>query len=231
MTGLILFDFDGTLYRGDAPFRFYAAAIARRMALHDRTTYLKHVEAHLRHEPGVIAGDNWEAVVLLARPYIPGEHVIADCFRETRQWMNSGSCPLNVPAGLGDFLESLQGRFYLACASNSPEEAALPLLDRLGLSRYFDRIIPNAHKPEMLTVHLQRFWGGRIDPRRTAAVGDNYRNDIAPAAALGCFTAHISPRGYFPGPSSVHGRTMEEILPALRKWTTDIEQEDTYGAR
>lgn len=225
MNALILFDFDGTLYCGDAPFRFYADVIAREMAPQDHDHYLHLVEQHLNGVPGVVAGDNWEAVVQLSSPFLP-EDRYADlwnhAFLETRQYMLQDTCPLEVSSDLRRFLQEMQGRVTLACASNSPAEAAFPLLERLGLLSFFDHVTPSAGKPAGLISAAESLWGGPADPQLTASVGDNYRNDIAPALADGWFTAHISPHGYFPGPSTVHGHVIEEVLPSLYEWVARL---------
>lgn len=226
MHGLVLFDFDGTLYRGDAPFRFYANAIARHMAPKDGAHYLEQVEAHLGGAQGIVAGDNWEAVVQLAEPYLPDQDLWQQAFVETRVFMNGDSCALEVPGTLRQFLVETRGKVTLACASNSPPEAAIPLLKRLGLYEHFDQVIASANKPDGLVEHVRHLWGGEVVSERTLSVGDNYKNDIAPALNAGFATAHISPHGYFPGPSTSHGYTMEDVMPFIRSWVEDILREE-----
>jgi FMN phosphatase YigB (HAD superfamily) len=224
VTGLVLFDFDGTLYRGDAPFRFYAEVIARYMDDKDRRHYLELVDAHLNGTAGIVAGDNWEAVVMLATPYLPNPDSLQEAFLETRVYMNDGDCPLEVAPELRQFLAEYRGRVKLACASNSPPEAAETLLKRLDLYDCFDQVFSSAGKPDGLLAVAQAAWDGPIVPEHTMSVGDNYKNDIAPAWEAGWATAHISPHGYFPGPSTVHGYTIEEILPFLKDWVDALQR-------
>lgn len=232
MQGLILFDLDGTLYRGDAPFRFYAKTIARFMPPADAHRYLERVEDHLQGVKGIVEGDNWEAVVHLAQPYIWDDDQWTEAFRKTREFMAGDDCELEMPDGLREFLREARGRVTLACASNSPPEAAYTLLKKLDLADAFDHIAANVNKPEGLIAQASMLWGGNILPQRTLSVGDNYQNDIAPALAAGWQTAHISPHGYFPGPSSVHGHTMEDVLPFLANWVAELptlSQADSEG--
>ena len=219
MQRLLLFDFDGTLYRGDDPFRYYAKTIAKHMAPEDRARYEKLVTAHLQGHAGVVAGDNWEAVVKLAEPYVPDHEVWQQSFLETREYMMSPDCRLEVPAALIDFLPQVRAKVHVVVASNSPENAARPLMEKLGLITYFDRIYSQANKPEGLIALVEEIMGTRdFDPLLVYSVGDNYLNDIAPAVQRGWLTAHISPHEYFPGPSTIHARNLEDVLPHVTKW-------------
>lgn len=222
MRGLIIFDLDGTLYEGNAPYRFYAEVVARQMTSNDRHRYLGLVDRHLAASEAVVDGDNWEAMRLLAVPYLEDLDILREAYGETRAFMMSPDCRITVDPALRDFLESRPKHIALVCASNSPSQAALPLLERLDLHRRFDLVSADTQKPQGLIDLAERLWKGHPAPERTASVGDNYGNDIAPALAHGWFQAHISPRRYFPGPAAVQGRTIVEILPALRAWMAEI---------
>ncbi len=219
MTRLLLFDFDGTLYHGDDPFRFYAQAMAKHMTSEDGERYLAQVSAHLGGDTSVVAGDNWEAVVKLAEPRVPDREVWQQAFLETREFMMSSECQLEVSPLLLDFLRQIRHRVALVVASNSPEQAARPLMEKLGLTGYFDRIYSQANKPLGLVTIVEQVMGGKpFAPEQVYSVGDNYHNDIEPAVERGWLAAHISPHGYFPGPSTVRGRNLEEVLPDLASW-------------
>lgn len=218
MMALIIFDLDGTLYSGDAPYRWYAENIASYMDHESRSQYLSQVEGHLRGERGIVAGDNWEAVVQLATPFIVEDSEWMRAFQKTRERMLSAAEDLIVPKTLRNFLKTWHDRLTLACATNSPEDVALPLLDRLDLTHGFHHLATEAGKPNGLLDLAERLWGGPPQPTRTVSVGDNYLNDIAPANAAGWTTVHVSPRGYFPGPSTLQVQTIEEALPFLHQW-------------
>lgn len=219
MDGLAIFDLDGTLYRGDAPFQFFAETLAQHLSSDDGPCYLEQVKRHLTGEPGLVAGDNWEAVVQLAMPFVTREESYQEAFSRTRQFMLSDSCVLRVPELLRQFLHRAKGQVLLAVATNSPAEVAFPLLKKLDLVNSFDIVRTQAGKPEGLVrlveeVGLQQHW----PTGRVMSIGDNYRNDIWPGVDRGWTTAHISPRGYFPGPATFRGRVIEEILPSAANW-------------
>lgn len=224
-TGLILFDFDGTLYRGDAPFYFYAERLADRLRTDERDAYLAKVEAYLQGDLPMEANDYWEATVELALPYGLDSQGAMAAFVETRAYMNDAGCPLDVPQELRDFLAEYQGRAILAVASNSPDEAAIPLMRRLDLLKYFDSITTAAGKPAGLKAAVNAAWGGEPPAHRVISVGDHYINEIQPALAQGWGAVHISPRGQFPGPSSFQARNIEAALPFLREWIKERERE------
>ncbi len=217
MKPLIIFDLDGTLYRGDDPFREYARVVARALDPAVAAQYLADVDAHLRGEGGIVAGDNWEAVVELARPRLEDDRVWKNAFGDIREYMLSDGCVLEVPDGLPEFIRAARAQATVICLSNSHEDSALPVLQRLGLAGAFDEVIAGAGKPAGLLAAANRLRDGDLGGA-VLSVGDNYANDIAPALNQGWHTAHISPRGYFPGPSTYRGYTVEMILPDLRHW-------------
>lgn len=217
-SSLLLFDFDGTLYRGDAPFYFYAKEIARTLPGARADEYLRRVDRHLQAVEPLEAFDHWEAVIALAQIYGADPAVFDNAFTKTRIYMNAGGCALEVPQALRTFLIAVKGKTTLAVASNSPWHAARPLMDRLELTNLFDCIVTDAHKPEGLIDAARQCANGQVPDTRIASVGDHYRNDIAPAHKAGWRTAHIHPQGVFPGPSTAQGRRIEEVLPLLEEW-------------
>ncbi|MCL5066253.1 MAG: HAD family hydrolase [Firmicutes bacterium] len=227
--GLLIFDFDGTLYRGDDPFRRYAEIISRSMTPDNAKVYLDHVQRHLDGEAGMVAGDNWEAVVGLAKRWLSDRERWQEAFLETRVFMMSDACQLEVPQDLVELLVYARGKVLLAVASNSPEAAAEPLLNKLGLFSYFDRVVSDAHKPDGLLTLVDQ-WLPSLDPGCIFSVGDNYANDIAPGLGRGWKTAHISPHGHFPGPADVRGRRLEEVLPTIRAWVDEVGRSDHVAA-
>lgn len=217
---LLLFDFDGTLYRGDDPFWFYARTISEHMDEKTRTHYLHLVEEHLNGK-GVVAGDNWEAVVKLAAPIIPDRSIWQATFLATRDFMMTSECHLEVPPPLLNLLRLARQRVMIVAASNSPPESTIPLMGKLGLAPYFDHIYAAAHKPQGLVDIVTKLKGEDFDPHQVFSIGDNYLNDIAPCVEKGWLTVHISPHGYFPGPCSVKARSIEEVLPTLEAWVVE----------
>lgn len=229
MKPLILFDLDGTLYRGDDPFRYYAGVVSRKMSSKDERAYREAVEAHLSGLEGIVEGDNWEAVVMLARGYLGDDPVLKEAFHEVRDFMLSPVCRLEVPAGLRAFLYEWQERAEFVCVSNSQQNSAVPVLEKLGLLPAFEKVFAQARKPEGLTAIAETLLGDNGSGGEVLSVGDNYLNDIAPALQKGWATAHISPRGYFPGPSTYQGRTMEDVLPGIQHWLAARLERSDYN--
>ncbi len=230
MKPLIVFDLDGTLYRGDDPFRCYAGVVSRKMTPKDARVYHEAVEAHLAGVPGIVEGDNWEAVVMLARNYLGDDPVLKEAFHEVRDFMLSSRCRLEVPPGLRGFLQEWQERAEFVCVSNSQQNSAVPVLEKLGLLPAFEKVFTQARKPEGLAAIAETLLGENGSGDVVLSVGDNYLNDIAPALQKGWATAHISPRGYFPGPSTYQGRTMEDVLPGIQHWlTARLDRSDYDG--
>jgi FMN phosphatase YigB (HAD superfamily) len=217
--GLLLFDFDGTVYRGDAPFREYAAQIARAIPESDRETFLGRAARQLAGVREVEAGDPWHAMARLAEPYQLDRTALHEAFMKTRAYMMTDACRLEVPAVLPSFLTRARRQVVVALASNSPREACLPLLQKLGLQDAFHLVRPSAHKPEGLLPLIAELEAQfETPPGQVMSVGDYYVNDIAPAQSAGFRTAYISPGDYFPGPVDLAGKRLEDVLPGVAIW-------------
>lgn len=223
---LIIFDLDGTLYRGDDPYGFYAQQVSRFLSPAEAQDYLARVHDHLGGRNLVPASDNWEAVVRLMDPF--GERLDADqwqqAFLATRKYMLSGECPLEVPGGLMEFLRALKHHALLAVASNSPQEAASPLLEMLELSSMFDVIKTAAGKPQGLVAMALEITAGEYAPGRIFSIGDHYTNDIAPGVERGWTTGHISPRGIFPGPATYQATRIEDLYSDVMAWVKERQK-------
>ncbi|WP_171822737.1 HAD family hydrolase [Sulfobacillus thermosulfidooxidans] len=223
---LIIFDLDGTLYRGDAPYWYYAEQVSRFLPPEIGQAYLQRVENHLTGRQTVEASDNWEAVVRLMEPF--GESLTPEQWQEafmaTRRYMLSGQCPLELPWDLKPFLSNLKGQVILAVASNSPDEAAKPLLEQLGLIGLFDVIKTAAQKPEGLITLVSEITHNDYAPDQIFSIGDHYNNDIAPGIQHGWITGHISPRRIFPGPATFKVTALEELYPHIRTWVQRIKE-------
>lgn len=216
--GLLLFDLDGTLYRGDDPYWYYARAISRSMAPSRAEAFLADVAGFFGGERAVAANDGWEAVVALAsRPDPPDRNRFWDAFLATRAFMLTPACRLEVPSGLPGLLFEARKRVRVAVATQSPRDTSLRLLSRLGLIDRFDDIATEAGKPEELPLLVRR-WVGGVSPERVMTVGDHYPNDIAPGWEAGWHTVHISPWGLVPGPAEVRVRRLEQAYPAIRRF-------------
>ena len=224
MQGLLLCDFDGTLYRGSDPFRYYADEISHAMPVAAREHYLGRVRACLEGgKPPAGAGDYWEAMVALARPAVTDGDVFQRAFHKTRAYMMTDRCRLEVPTGLHALMAEAEGRVVRVVASNSPEGAMIPLMKKLRLLDVFDEVRHSTGKPDglgpLVDALLTQY---HLTDREVLTVGDHYANEIHLGVTRGWFTVHIDPWGRALGPVDVSGRTFEEVLPALQGWLTRL---------
>jgi len=218
---ILVFDFDGTIYRGDQPFWFYAQALSRKMSDKAAEKYLSKVSHFLNSEDSVsdFVCDNWQAVVYFAKPEVD-DAMIEATFTETRKYMMQDDCILEVPMNLKQMLTEWRQHAYLVLASNSPEAACIPLVKKLGLYDSFDVVRHSARKPEGLMPLVAQL-DVPLGEYAYASVGDNYINDIEPVLKANWMTVHISPRGQFPGPATVQVRNMEDAYTFIDVWVRE----------
>jgi len=119
------------------------------------------------------------------------------------------------PGAIGA-LEKLQSRgFKLACVTNKPARFTEPLLESLGLRKYFDLVLSGdslpRKKPDPLPLQhaAQRF---SIMPAGLLMIGDS-RVDIEAARAAGC-PVFCVPYGYR-GTWTMQALDCDAIVPAL----------------
>ncbi len=225
---VVVFDLDGTLYRGDAPYQYYAKVVSRFLDHEEARIYLRRVDDHLQGHGTLEAADNWEAVVRLMEPF--GEKLSLDqwqeAFRDTRQYMLSQDCVLEIPPEIKTLFDDIRGEAFLALVTNSPYDAAGPLLEQLGLMGCFDIIRTEAQKPGGIVKLVKEIAGRDYRPERIFSVGDHYHNDIAPGVQEGWTTGHISPRRVFPGPATYQVAQAEELFDAIRTWVQRTRAEN-----
>jgi FMN phosphatase YigB (HAD superfamily) len=235
---VLIVDFDGTVCRGDAPVRYYAARIADTLPPAAARDFLAATERYLSDGPASAVAatdtveaaalrealDSWGAVLsLAARRYgVPGP-VIAEAFARCRDWMIDPACEVEVVGPLLDTLADLRRDTAIVLVTNSPRDSMLPLLDRLGIAAAFDDIVAGAAKPDGLRRFLQRRLGPdlRARPWRLCSIGDHYRNDIEPAVEIGAAAAYIDRFGRADGPATARAQRVEDLLPVLRAWAAD----------
>jgi len=221
----MVFDLDGTLYRGNEPYRFYAQSISRQLPESERRPYLAAMEAYLRQDSPLEVSDAWEAAVVLAGGPRGVSAAYTDAFAATRRYMATPACELEVPKGLSDLLGELRDRVRIVLASNTPARFVFPLLARLDVLEWFDEISCQSEKPDRFAARLEGVAATlRIPLDHVMSVGDHFVNDIAPAVDLGCATAYIDSFGTGPaGRAAFHAATLEELLEPLRLWVEEKE--------
>jgi phosphoglycolate phosphatase len=94
----------------------------------------------------------------------------------------------------------------LACVTNKPVAFAVPLLQKLGLEKYFELVYGGdsfaRKKPDPYPL-LQVCKDFAVPPQRVVAIGDSI-NDALAARAAGCWVLNV-PYGYN------HGRPIQEV--------------------
>jgi FMN phosphatase YigB (HAD superfamily) len=235
---LLLVDFDGTMYRGDEPVRYYASLIAN--TLETPGPYLAALERYLAQGPFAARDsadtveaaalresvDPWGAAFGLAtRCYEVPLDVTEDAFTRCRQWMTKPECEVEVVTPLLDTLTDLRSAVQINIITNSGALGLQPFLVRLGIADRFDEVTAGARKPDGLRRFLQRSLGRdlRERPWRAFSIGDHYRNDIEPAAEIGAGCAYIDRFGRKDGPATASASVAEDLLPVLRAWADDPE--------
>lgn len=225
---LLLLDFDGTVYRGDEPVLGYARAVAERLprAAGVRLTEVIAQFCRTGSVPTGVAArrpeDGWDAVGLVASGLGADPGAVAGGFSDTRRAMLDGRYALRVPSGLRDLLRSCRGgagavRCRVALASNSPASSVGPLLERLGLAGEFDAVLADSGKPDGLLAAARTALPG-VAAANLLSVGDHYRNDIAPAAAVGAATGYLNPYRLPDRPATFTSPDLEHLYPDVLAW-------------
>jgi len=217
---VLVWDLDGTLYRGTAACLHYARGIAATLDEGRRDAYLEAVERFLGGAGGVDAADGWEAAVILAGGEPGASRAFGDAFARTRAFMLTEACELEVPDGLPEFLERAAGSARRVLVSNTPAYGVMPLLERLGLLGSFDEFVCDSAKPNRFSLRLRALGDVLGLPYRTVlSIGDHFVNDIEPALAAGCTTAYVDPFGVGPrGQADLEAPRLEELLESIEDW-------------
>lgn len=190
--GAALFlDLDGTMYRGEAPLRAYAQAMAARAGGRRGQALAAKAEAFLREpRPFVPFRDVWAALSAFG-----GEAGLDwprrdEAFLEVREAILAGEIPIELPPGLVAFVDALDPRVRVAVLTNSEGESAVRLLRFIGLGRLAGHLKGAVRKPSGFAAAVRDHLVG-IGPERAVSVGDNQANDIVPARAMGMATVHV----------------------------------------
>ena len=118
--------------------------------------------------------------------------------------------------GVSEGLEALRRmEFPLACVTNKSGRFALPLLEQLGLARYFEQVVSGdtlpRKKPDPAQL-LHACSGFGIVPREMLMIGDSV-NDAEAARAAGCPVFCVT-YGYNEG-QDVRALDVDAIVPSL----------------
>ncbi len=206
---VLILDFDGTVALGDGPLLAYARAVAAHAASAD--DLVTAVAAQLS-APSGDAIDGYDVVRRIAVAAGIGGDALAAAYTASRAQLGTPEAPVTVAAGLAEFLRTVDAERLLV--TNAPATRLDEALASLGLAGLFDRIVTDAAKPAGLEALLDAL----DEDAPVLAVGDVWRNDLAPAHARGHATALV---GGYPDPTAAptyRAATLDELLPALAEW-------------
>ncbi len=137
-------------------------------------------------------GDNWWIPTACA--YHHGVESTYDAYLAAKEYLASDAASLTPISGVKDGLAALKRTTKLVVATNSDWADTMRILRHLGLAAAFHGIYPDCQKPKYSTAVFQRISRElAVPPQCCLSVGDNYLNDIYPAARLGMQTCLIDP--------------------------------------
>jgi FMN phosphatase YigB (HAD superfamily) len=165
--------------------------------------------------------DGYEAAERLARARGITDEQLSNAYAGSRHELASGALETTAPAGLAALLDRLPKTTQIVLVTNAPESGVTQQLRLLGLADHFDEIVTSARKPAGMGAIVERLLEQNElsgMPSRLLSVGDIWRNDLAPAAALGCQTALIERLAAPDALPTYRATTIESLYPAITAW-------------
>lgn len=212
-TSLIVFDFDGTVCLGDDPALAYAHAIDRIPGISGAAEALRSFIENPRGDTRFALCDDPYDVVNIATAdagITPEQRNAA--YLESRA--DVAGMPVHTPEGLRELLDELDSELVLL--TNAPSIGFEGLLDALGLTGAFHRVITDGGKPRGMHDFVAPL---RAAGRPVLSIGDKWVNDLEPVAALGGQTALIDSYELGLGHPADHtAPTLVALYPHIREW-------------
>lgn len=205
---IVVLDFDGTVAVGDEPVLAYFRAVAG-------------PQADGLFAPWAATGEGYRDGYALVADWAARNGVEESArsagYAASRAALHSGEAAVTAPAGLADLLRSRPDDVRCVLVTNAPVDGIDPVLERLGLSGLLDELVGDAGKPTGMPEILASLLGD-LPPDRLMSIGDIWRNDLEPAAAIGAATAFIDRFGLGEGSPTFRARTLEGLLPDIERW-------------
>ena len=207
---IVVLDLDGTTAVGDEPVLAYLRGIAGPAA---DAEFLLWASTGAGYPDGYALVADWAAT-----------HGIAEARRSaayaaSRAAVHSGEAAVIAPEGLTELLRERPADVRCVLVTNAPVDGIDHVLDRLGLTGLLDDVIGDAQKPGGMPAVLERLLDdASLHPDRLLSVGDVWRNDLEPAAAIGAATAFVDRFERGEGTPTFRGRTLEALLPSIERW-------------
>ncbi|MCU1480014.1 MAG: hypothetical protein JWQ19_800 [Subtercola sp.] len=172
----------------------------------------------------LVAGsvDGYEAAERLGRALGATDAQLGAAYASSRAELASGAIETNAPDGLAELLLGLPETVQVVLVTNAPENGVTQQLTQLGLADCFAELVTSAGKPAGMAPIVERLLAQNElsgHPQRLLSVGDIWRNDLAPAAGLGCATAlierHSAPTDARP---TYRATDIRQLYPAIAAW-------------
>ncbi|QWT22738.1 HAD family hydrolase [Subtercola sp. PAMC28395] len=175
----------------------------------------------------LIAGsaDGYAAAERLARASGITDAQLSAAYKGSRDALASGAIETFAPDGLAELLAGLPEHVHVVLVTNAPRNGVEQQLETLGLYGYFDELVTSAGKPGGMRAILDGLLAAHDladSPGRLLSVGDIWRNDLEPAAALGCETALIERFAAPDARPTYRASTIEQLYPAITAWATAL---------
>jgi phosphoglycolate phosphatase-like HAD superfamily hydrolase len=207
---IVVLDFDGTVAVGDEPVLAYFRGVAGGDADEALARWLATGEGY---RDGYALVADWVAAHGVV------EEVRSAAYAASRSALHAGTVTVAAPEGLADLLRRRPSDVACVLVTNAPVDGIEPVLDRLGLTGLLDELVGGARKPGGMPAVLERLLDGR-PADRLLSVGDVWRNDLEPAAAIGAATAFVDRFARGEGAPTFRATTLEALLPDVERWWT-----------
>lgn len=138
-------------------------------------------------------GDPWGVVgTIAAYADVPSE-LRSQAFMNVRRDMINSLNAVTGHDGVNAAIRKLPTNHKLLM-TNSPQEAALELVAKLGLEGAFDKVVYGGKKPLGLVHYLQNYMKeSGISSKQILSIGDNAWNELYPVKRIGGRTVMVSP--------------------------------------
>lgn len=216
----IVWDLDGTLYRGAQALAVYCEALAERLPA-PRANELRRYGRVLATEPERVAPyrDVWNALTRAAHGLGLSYTEANAVFLDVRAAIVRGEISVEVPRGLPRLMAELRAAGVpMGVVTNSDGASARSLLRVLGFSDLARHVRGDAEKPAGFAPAVRHLFPN-TSPADVLSVGDNYPNDVAPALEVGMQAVHVRSPGAISGPCTLTVGRLEEAVGWIRAWT------------
>ncbi|WP_235946810.1 HAD family hydrolase [Paenibacillus glycinis] len=156
---------------------------------------VEHPIESLRHSEGEMhyIGDSWGVLGAIAELVGIPPAVRSQAFLSVRRDMIGNLNSITPHEGVNAAIRGLKSIRHKLLMTNSPEEAAVGFVAKLGLENAFDTVVYGGNKPDGLIEYLRRYMNENgIAPGQIASIGDNAWNELYPIKRMGGRTVLVS---------------------------------------